>query len=71
MGQPGFWDNQERAQATVAELKSLSALIKPMTAMVGSCGDVAVLLEMGEEDPEIAAELPRELEGLEARLAEL
>jgi peptide chain release factor 2 len=71
MGQPGFWDNQERAQATVAELKALSALIKPLTAMVGSCDDVAVMLEMGDEDPEIAAELPRELEGLETRLAEL
>jgi len=71
MGQPGFWDNQERAQATVAELKALSSLIKPMAAMVGTCDDVSVMLEMGDEDPEIAAELPGELDGLEAKLAEL
>src|SRR5258708_15563675 len=71
MGQPGFWDNQERAQATVAELKALSALVKPMTAMISSCDDAAAMLEMGDEDPEIASELPHELDGLETRLADL
>ncbi|HUY32923.1 MAG TPA: peptide chain release factor 2 [Pirellulales bacterium] len=71
MGQPGFWDNQERAQSTVAELKALTALIKPMTALLSSCDDVAVMLEMGDEDAEIAGELPGELESLETRLADL
>jgi peptide chain release factor 2 len=71
MGEPGFWENQERAQATVAELKGLTALLKPLTALVGSSGDVGVMLEMGDEDPEIAAELPAELDRIEGQLADL
>jgi hypothetical protein len=30
MAAPGFWDNQELAQQTVAQLKSLRALLKPL-----------------------------------------
>ena len=30
MATPGFWDNQEKAQAVVTELKSLKALLKPL-----------------------------------------
>lgn len=71
MAQPGFWDNQEKAQETVAELKSLTAILKPMTELAGASDDVQVMLEMGEEDAEIAAELPKELDRLESRLEEM
>jgi len=71
MAQPGFWDRQEKAQETVAELKALSALVKPLAELASASDDVQVMLEMGEEDAEIAAELPGELERLESRLAEL
>lgn len=71
MAQPGFWDNQEKAQETVAELKSLTAILKPMTELAGASDDVQVMLEMGDEDAEIAAELPKELDRLESRLEEL
>ena len=30
MGAPGFWDNQEKAQQTVSQLKSLAAVVKPL-----------------------------------------
>jgi len=71
MAQPGFWDNQEKAQETVAELKSLTAILKPMTELAGASDDVQVMLEMGDEDAEMAAELPKELDRLESRLEEL
>ncbi|MEX2120471.1 MAG: peptide chain release factor 2 [Pirellulales bacterium] len=71
MGQPGFWDNQERAQATVAELKALGTLLKPMSELVQSAEDLGAMLEMADEDAEIAAELPGELDRLEALLDEL
>ena len=71
MAQPGFWDHQEKAQETVAELKSLTAILKPMTELAGAFDDVQVMLEMGDEDAEIAAELPNELDRLESRLEEL
>jgi peptide chain release factor 2 len=71
MGQPGFWSNQEQAQATVGELKGLNSIIKPIGEMVAADGDLAVMLEMAEEDPQMAGEVPAELERLEGKLAEL
>lgn len=71
MGQPGFWDKQEQAQETVAELKALTALIKPLSELASASDDVQVMLEMGDEDPELAAEAPQELVRLETRLDEL
>jgi peptide chain release factor 2 len=71
MGQPGFWDKQEQAQETVAELKALTALIKPLSELASASDDVQVMLEMGDEDPELAAEAPQELDRLETRLDEL
>ena len=71
MAQPGFWDKQEQAQETVAELKALTALIKPLSELASASDDVQVMLEMGDEDPELAAEAPQELDRLETRLDEL
>ncbi len=71
MAQPGFWDKQEQAQETVAELKALTALIKPLTELASALDDVHVMLEMGDEDSELAAEAPKELVRLEGRLDEL
>lgn len=71
MGVPGFWDNQEQAQTTIAELRALGALVKPISEMISSTDDLAVMLEMGDEDPQLAAEVPGELERLEGRLDDL
>ena len=71
MGQPGFWDHQEAAQAIVAELKALNALVKPIAELVGAADDLTVMLEMAEEDPQMAAEVPAELDRLEGRLDDL
>jgi peptide chain release factor 2 len=71
MAQPGFWDKQEQAQATVAELKALGAVVKPLGELMTANDDLAVMLEMADEDPQMAAEVPAELERLEAKLDEL
>ncbi len=71
MGQPGFWDNQERAQATVAELKSLNSLVKPLDEGAKAAADIAAMIEMADDDPSFAAELPDELARVEGLLAEL
>ncbi len=63
MGAPGFWDNQERAQAQVSELTSLKATVKPLTEAIAAAEDLQTMVEMAEEDasyePELAAELAR------------
>jgi peptide chain release factor 2 len=71
MGQPGFWDKQEQAQATVGELKALGAVVKPLGELMTASDDLAVMLEMADEDPQMAAEVPAELERLETKLDEL
>jgi len=71
MAEPGFWDNQEKAQATVGELKGLGAIVKPLKDLDASLADLGAMLEMAEEDPEFAAEVPAELDRLDGVLAEL
>jgi peptide chain release factor 2 len=71
MAQPGFWDNQEKAQATIAELKALSALLKPLDEALSGAADLEALLEMAEEDPALGAELVAEIERLEKLVGDL
>ena len=71
MAAPGFWDNQETAQATVGELKSLGSLVKPLQAALSSDDDIQAMVEMAADDPSFEAELPGEMARLEARLEEL
>ena len=71
MARPGFWDNQEKAQATVAELKGLNSLVKPLDEAISAGGDIDAMVEMAEEDETFAAELPAELDRVEAMVADL
>ncbi len=71
MAAPSFWDNQEKAQATVQKLKSLNVMLKPMTEVRGSADDLDALVEMAGEDEAFAAELVGELDRLESALDDL
>ena len=71
MAAPGFWDNQEKAQATVAALKSLNVVLKPMTELRDSASDLGTLVEMAGEDEAFATELVSELDRLESILDDL
>ena len=71
MAAPGFWDNQEKAQQTVAELKSLNALVKPLNEAVALLGDLQTMVEMGEEDDSFDEELRSELPLLETSVEQL
>ncbi len=65
MAQPNFWGNQERAQATVEERKSLSSVINPLDAAIKSSDDLAAMIEMAAEEPSFKAEVPGEVQRLE------
>jgi len=71
MSQAGFWDRQESAQATVAELKALTGIVKPFDEASRALGDIQTMIEMAEEDPSFAAEVPTALETVERLVAEL
>jgi peptide chain release factor 2 len=65
MAGSGFWGNQERAQATVEERKSLASLVTPLDAAIKASDDLAAMIEMSAEEPSFAAEVPAEVERLE------
>jgi peptide chain release factor 2 len=71
MSAPDFWNNQERAQSVVAELKGLNALVKPIRELDQSLADLGAMIEMADEDPSFADEVPGELERLERTVGEL
>ena len=70
MGQPSFWDNPEKAQQIIAQLKPLNGLLKPYEELESAAGDVQALVELAGEDEGLEAELERELGPFERRLDE-
>ncbi len=71
MAAAGFWNNQERAQATVEERKSLASVVAPLDAALTSSDDLAAMIEMAEEDDSFAAEVPGEVARLEGIIEQL
>ncbi|WP_390620207.1 peptide chain release factor 2 [Blastopirellula retiformator] len=71
MAAPGFWDNQEKAQAVVGQLKSLKSILEPLDDCVTAVGDLETMFEMAEEDDSFAAEAKSEVERIEKVLDEL
>ena len=71
MAAPGFWDDQESAQAVVAERSGLAALLKPLDEAASASDDLAAMVEMAAEDDAFAAEAPGEIEQLEKQLEAL
>ena len=71
MAAPGFWDNQDSAQETVGRLKSVKAVVSPMTQLISTGEDLDALIEMADEDESIEDEVRQEIESLEKQLDEL
>jgi peptide chain release factor 2 len=70
MGQPNFWDNQEKAQQTINQLKPLNGLLKPYEDLAAGADNLRTLAELAEDDAELERELERELGPFEKQLAE-
>jgi peptide chain release factor 2 len=71
MAESDFWNNQEQAQATVEERKSLSSVLAPLDEAIKRSDDVAAMIEMADEDPSFAAEVPGEIARLETLIEQL
>ncbi len=71
MASPGFWDNQEKAQETVTELKNLRSVVQPLRDALKSVEDLQELIQLMEEDPSIGEEIGAELDRLEKSLEDL
>jgi peptide chain release factor 2 len=70
MSAPNFWDNQEKAQVFIAEMRRLKAGIKPLAELGQGADDLNVLLEFAEEEnaPETISEIRSTIESLEKKL---
>lgn len=71
MAEPDFWNDQNAAQSLIGQLKSLRSIVGPLDELSTSVGDLQALLEMGEEDPTLAAEVIAEVDRLEKILDDL
>jgi peptide chain release factor 2 len=68
MGEGGFWDNNERAQQTIQQLKPLNGLLKPYEELETVSGDLQALAELCEEEASLENEMDSELRSAEQRL---
>jgi peptide chain release factor 2 len=71
MGEPGFWDDQERAASVSAEHARASRKLSSFRDLEGDVRDLEPLAELAEEDPEIASELEEQIASVQGRLDEL
>jgi len=66
MGQPGFWDNPEKAQKTSRQLKQTQSLLDKYSSLLSRAEDLIVLTEMAAEEEDKDSE-----EEINAELAEI
>ena len=70
MGQPNFWDNQEKAQQTIQQLKPLNGLLNPFDDLGKRVEDLKALGELADEDASLEPELEKELVAFEKTFAD-
>jgi peptide chain release factor 2 len=71
MGEPGFWDDQERAAQVGAEHARATKRLTMYRELERDVEDLEPLAELAEEDPEIARELEDQIRTVQERLDEL
>lgn len=73
MASDGFWDNQEKAQGLMNEMRTINSALKPINELVKGADDFGVLLEFAEEDPseENVQELVSAMKSLQAQFDEV
>lgn len=73
MEAPGFWDNPDKSNSEMKELKSLKSSFEDYDALKSSLEDTKTLIEMAEEeeDTSLVTEVEEEITKLEAKMEEL
>ena len=68
MGEPGFWDDQDRAAKVSAEHARASRQLSAFRELESDVDDLEPLAELVEEDPELASELEEQYASVQQRL---
>jgi peptide chain release factor 2 len=71
MGEPGFWDDQATAAKVSAEHARTTRKVDEFAALQADVDDLEGLVELAEEDPDMAAEVEEQFASVERRLAAL
>ncbi|MFP6739485.1 MAG: peptide chain release factor 2 [Planctomycetota bacterium] len=73
MATPGFWDNNEKAQGVIKELKTLRSLIVPLNDLSQTTNDLLELTELAQEedDPEALQDLNKECDLIAGQIDEV
>lgn len=71
MSASDFWDNREKAQATVGELSAVKGVLAPFGGLEKAANDFVVLEELAELDPAMLDEADTAWKALEKQLAEV
>src|SRR3954465_2041804 len=71
MGAPGFWDEPEAAAKTGAEHTRTQRRLDAFTRLQSDAEDLEGLVELADEDPDLASELEEAFASVESRLAAL
>ncbi len=71
MAEPEFWNNQDRAQQTVSDLKSLRSIVQPLRDAIKRLLDMRELIEMAAEEPGLEADIVTELQSLTTVIEQL
>src|SRR5574344_1909634 len=66
---PGFWDNQEKAQRVMNDIKLLKGRVEPWKELIAAVNDMEALYELGEEskDESVEPELRQMYEDAKAK----
>jgi len=71
MSEPGFWENQDAAARVSADHARAAKRLAQFRGLEADVDDLDSLVEMAQEDADIAAELTGQLASIEARLEAL
>jgi peptide chain release factor 2 len=71
MGEPGFWDDQAAAARVSAEHSRTARKVEEFGRLQADVDDLEGLVELAEEDPDVAAEVEEQFASVEERLATL
>ncbi len=71
MGEPGFWDDSDRAAKVTSEHARTKRRLDAFRSLEQDAAELAGLVELAEEEPSLAAEVEANIASVEERLLEL
>jgi peptide chain release factor 2 len=69
--QPGFWDDQTRAQANIAQSNVLRGVLNPYNEICGELEDARIMLELAQEEEAESAQAEEAVQAVDENLSHI